>query len=59
MYSPPTSGMIIVAADLLKRNPRPTEVEIRSALEGNLCRCGSHNRIVRAVIRVAQANGRA
>ena len=52
------SGMIISAADLLKRNPQPTEAEIRRALDGNLCRCGSHNRIVRAVMRVAQANGR-
>lgn len=53
-----TSGMIIAAADLLKRNPQPTEAEVRSALAGNLCRCGSHNRIIRAVMRVAQANGR-
>jgi nicotinate dehydrogenase subunit A len=52
------SGMIITAADLLKRNPQPTEAEVRSALDGNLCRCGSHNRIIRAVMRVAQANGR-
>jgi len=52
------NGMIISAADLLKRNPQPTEAEIRSALDGNLCRCGSHNRNVRAVMRVAQANGR-
>jgi nicotinate dehydrogenase subunit A len=52
------SGMIIAAADLLKRNPQPTEAEVRSALDGNLCRCGSHNRIIRAVMRVAHANGR-
>ena len=52
------SGMIISAADLLKRNPQATEAEVRSALAGNLCRCGSHNRIIRAVMRVAQANGR-
>jgi nicotinate dehydrogenase subunit A len=51
------SGMIITAADLLKRNPQPTEAEIRKALAGNLCRCGSHNRIVRAVMRATQANG--
>ena len=50
--------MIIAAADLLKRNPQPTEAEVRSALAGNLCRCGSHNRIIRAVMRVAHANGR-
>jgi len=53
-----TSGMIIAAADLLNRNPQPTEAEARSALDGNLCRCGTHNRIIRAVMRVAQANGR-
>ena len=51
------SGMIMAAADLLNRNPRPTEAEMRGALSGNLCRCGSHNRIIRAVMRVAQANG--
>jgi nicotinate dehydrogenase subunit A len=50
--------MIIAAADLLKRNPQPTEAEVRKALAGHLCRCGSHNRIIRAVMRVAQANGR-
>jgi nicotinate dehydrogenase subunit A len=51
------SGMIITAADLLKRNPQPTEAEVRSALADNLCRCGCHNRIIRAVMRVTQANG--
>jgi hypothetical protein len=45
--------MIIAAADLLKRNPQPTEAEVRSALAGNLCRCGSHNRIIRAVTAAA------
>lgn len=48
------SGMIIVAQALLDRNPSPTEADIRSALNGNLCRCGTHNRIVRAVMRAAQ-----
>jgi nicotinate dehydrogenase subunit A len=48
------SGMIMVAQALLDRNPSPTESEIRSALNANLCRCGSHNRIVRAVIRASQ-----
>ena len=52
------SGMIIAAADLLKRNPQPTEAEVRSALAGNLCRCGTHGRIIRAVLRAAQGNGR-
>jgi nicotinate dehydrogenase subunit A len=46
--------MIVVAQALLDQNPSPTESEIRTALNGNLCRCGSQNRIVRAVIRAAQ-----
>jgi len=52
------NGMIMTAADLLKRTPRPSEQDVRGALAGNLCRCGTHNRIVRAVLRAAQANGR-
>jgi nicotinate dehydrogenase subunit A len=52
------NGMIMTAADLLKRNPQPKEEDVRAALVGNLCRCGTHNRIVRAVMRAAQANGR-
>jgi aerobic-type carbon monoxide dehydrogenase small subunit (CoxS/CutS family) len=47
-----TSGMIIQSQALLDRNPKPTEQEVRQALDGNLCRCGAHNRIVRAVMRV-------
>ena len=47
------SGILISAAALLKRNPSPTDREVRLALDGNLCRCGSHNRIVRAVLRAA------
>ncbi len=53
-----TSGMIMSAKELLDRNPRPSEQDVRAALAGNLCRCGTHNRIVRAVLRAAQANGR-
>lgn len=49
------SGMIMVAEALLQTNPSPTEAEVRQALNGNLCRCGSHNRIVRAVLRAAEA----
>ncbi|WP_027555024.1 (2Fe-2S)-binding protein [Bradyrhizobium sp. Cp5.3] len=45
------SGIMISAAALLKRNPSPTETEVRAALDRNLCRCGSHNRMVRAVLR--------
>jgi nicotinate dehydrogenase subunit A len=52
------SGMIMSAKELLDRNPRPTEADVRAALAGNLCRCGTHTRIIRAVLRAAQANGR-
>jgi nicotinate dehydrogenase subunit A len=52
------NGMIMAARDLLDRKPRPSEGEVREALAGNLCRCGTHNRIVRAVLRASQANGR-
>ncbi len=48
------SGMIMVAQALLDRNPSPTESDVRSALNANLCRCGTHNRIVRAVLRAAK-----
>ncbi|GMO16613.1 (2Fe-2S)-binding protein [Bradyrhizobium sp. TM233] len=47
------AGILVSAAALLKRNPSPTEAEVRSALDRNLCRCGSHNRMVRAVLRAA------
>ncbi len=49
------SGILISAAALLKRQPRPSEAEVRVALDRNLCRCGAHNRIVRAVLRAADA----
>ena len=47
------NGMVMTTAALLARTPRPTETEIRSALTGNLCRCGTHMRILRAVRRAA------
>src|ERR1700745_3886065 len=47
------SGILISAAALLKRNPSPTSREVKQALDGNLCRCGSHNRILRAVLAAA------
>jgi nicotinate dehydrogenase subunit A len=47
------SGMLVSAAALLERSPRPTEAQVREALDRNLCRCGSYNRIVRAVLRAA------
>jgi nicotinate dehydrogenase subunit A len=47
------SGILMSAAALLNRNPNPTSMDIRIALDRNLCRCGSHNRMVRAVLRAA------
>ncbi len=52
------AGMIMFAKALLDRNPQPSEAEVRLGLAGNLCRCGTHNRIVRAVLRAAEAAGR-
>ena len=49
-----TSGMIVSAASLLQHKPHPSDAEIRSALDGNLCRCGTHLRILRAVKRAAR-----
>jgi nicotinate dehydrogenase subunit A len=40
---------------LLARMPHPTEAQVRAALDAHLCRCGAHNRIVRAVLRAAQS----
>ena len=48
------NGMIMSAKALLDRNPEANEAEIKVALDGNLCRCGSHNRIVRAIERAAR-----
>ena len=48
------NGMIMTAKTLLDKNPRPTEAQIRKALAANLCRCGTHNRIVRAIQRAAK-----
>jgi aerobic carbon-monoxide dehydrogenase small subunit len=50
-----TPGMIMAAADLLKRHPDPTEQEVRHGLEGNLCRCTGYHNIVRAVLDAAEA----
>ena len=47
-------GIVVSAAALLARRPDPSEAEVRAALDKNLCRCGSHNRIVRAVLRAAK-----
>jgi nicotinate dehydrogenase subunit A len=48
------NGMIMSAKALLDKNPKATEAQIREALAGNLCRCGSHNRIVRAILRASK-----
>ena len=47
------NGMVMQAADLLKRTPKPSETQIREGLAMNLCRCGTHQRIVRAVQRAS------
>jgi nicotinate dehydrogenase subunit A len=47
------SGILMSAAALLMRNPNPTTSDVKVALDRNLCRCGSHNRMVRAVLRAA------
>ena len=56
-----TPGMILMAGDLLRRNPHPTEAEIRHHIKGNICRCTGYNGIVRAIqnaaVRMAAASG--
>ncbi len=49
-----SNGMIMAAASLLEHNSNPSDSEIRQALAGNLCRCGTHTRILKAVRRAAQ-----
>ena len=50
------NGMIMASQALLDRNPHPTRDEVKQALEGNLCRCGTHMRILRAVARAAEGH---
>src|SRR5262245_48704861 len=52
------NGMIMSAKELLDRKPRITEADVRTALAGNLCRCGTHGRIIGAVMRAAGEMGR-
>ena len=52
------AGVIMAAKALLVRNPQPSAAEVRQGLAENLCRCGTHNRIVRAVLKAAQTGGR-
>jgi carbon-monoxide dehydrogenase small subunit len=54
-----TPGMIMAAADLLNRNPNPTEEEVRKGLEGNLCRCTGYHNIVKSVMAAAGQEARA
>jgi nicotinate dehydrogenase subunit A len=49
------SGILITAKALIDRNPQPTRAQIAAALDDNICRCGSHNRILRAVAKAAAA----
>jgi carbon-monoxide dehydrogenase small subunit len=51
--------MIMAAADLLERNPSPSEDEVRTGLEGNLCRCTGYHNIVKAVMSAAESTGAA
>jgi nicotinate dehydrogenase subunit A len=51
------NGMMMSGAALLAKNENPTDDEIRAALKGNLCRCGAHNRIVRAIGEAARSSG--
>ena len=48
------SGIAVAAAAFLEANRNPTDSEVRASLDRNLCRCGSHNRVVRAVLRAAK-----
>jgi aerobic-type carbon monoxide dehydrogenase small subunit (CoxS/CutS family) len=50
-----TSGMIMAAVGLLKKNPRPSDEEIINAMDGNICRCGTYPRIVQAVREAASS----
>ena len=52
------AGMIMAAKDLIDRNPHPSEQEVREGLADNLCRCGTHGRIIRAVLRAAHSMGK-
>jgi carbon-monoxide dehydrogenase small subunit len=49
-----TPGMVLAAVDLLKRNPNPSETEIRNGLAGNLCRCTGYMKIFESVMRACQ-----
>jgi nicotinate dehydrogenase subunit A len=48
-----TSGMVMTVVGLLRQTPRPTREQAQAALDGNLCRCGSHDRVLKAVVRAS------
>ena len=50
-----TSGMVLTAVSLLQRNPHPTEGDIQRGMQGNVCRCGTYRRIMRAVLKASKA----
>jgi nicotinate dehydrogenase subunit A len=50
-----TNGMIVAATALLSRTPKPTRDQVKQGMAGNLCRCGTHSRIIQAVMRASQA----
>jgi nicotinate dehydrogenase subunit A len=53
-----TPGVVMAAKAFLDTHPRPTEAQVRDALDEVLCRCGTHGRVVRAIMRVAGTGGR-
>jgi aerobic-type carbon monoxide dehydrogenase small subunit (CoxS/CutS family) len=52
------NGMIVKASELLSKNAQPTDVQIRTAMNGHLCRCGTYPRILKAIQRAAKAMAR-
>ncbi|MDO8957840.1 MAG: 2Fe-2S iron-sulfur cluster-binding protein, partial [Deltaproteobacteria bacterium] len=54
-----TPGMVLSAKALLEENPRPTEIEVRQAIAGNLCRCTGYQKIVEAILSVSSKGQRA
>ena len=52
-----TPGIVMAAKALLDQTPRPTEAQVKQALAGVLCRCGTHDRVIRAVVRAAVTTG--
>jgi nicotinate dehydrogenase subunit A len=52
-----TPGIVMTAKAFLDQTPRPTEAQVKQALAGVLCRCGTHERVIRAVVRAASTTG--